>query len=202
TVMRGTAYGGSSHFRFAPSRAVLQQYAEILDDDGLRARAASDLFWDRIIAIEPSGEEEVFDLTVPVPASWLPVAIVSHNRAVFACDPHPSVASATEEILFSLVLAGSGALGYSRPLGIGIAALTLIVMSSYRQTLRAYPEGGGAYSVAKDNLGVFPSLVAAAALLIDYVLTVAVSVAAGVAAVTSAVPELFPYRTWLCVVAV
>src|SRR5207249_5695177 len=56
TVMRGTAYGGSSHFRFAPSRAVLQQYAEILDDDGLRARAASDLFWDRIIAIERSEE--------------------------------------------------------------------------------------------------------------------------------------------------
>src|SRR5205823_3294892 len=77
-----------------------------------------------------------------------------------------------------------------------------IVISSYRQTIRAYPQGGGAYIVAKDNLGVFPSLVAAAALLIDYVLTVAVSVAAGVAAVTSAVPELFPYRTWLCVVAV
>src|SRR6058998_3369258 len=82
---------------------------------------------------------------------------------------------------------------------IGIAALILIVISSYRQTIRAYPQGGGAYIVAKDNLGVFPSLVAAAALLIDYVLTVAVSVAAGVAAVTSAVPELFPYRTWLCV---
>jgi len=112
------------------------------------------------------------------------------------------VAYATEEILFVLVLAGSAALSYSLPIGIGIAALILIVISSYRQTIRAYPQGGGAYIVAKDNLGVFPSLVAAAALLIDYVLTVAVSVAAGVAAVTSAVPELFPYRTWLCVVAV
>ena len=86
TVMRGTAYGGSSHFRFAPSRAVLQQYAEILDDDGLRARAASDLFWDRIIAIEPSGEEEVFDLTVPGPASWLADGIVSHNSGALEQD--------------------------------------------------------------------------------------------------------------------
>src|SRR5207249_10023272 len=79
TVMRGTAYGGSSHFRFAPSRAVLQQYAEILDDDGLRARAASDRFWDRIVAIEPSREEQVFDLTVPGPASWLADGIASHH---------------------------------------------------------------------------------------------------------------------------
>ena len=139
----------------------------------------------------------------------LPTAQQRHERldkatalAVFASDPLSSVAYATEEILFVLVLAGSAALSYSLPIGIGIAALILIVISSYRQTIRAYPQGGGAYIVAKDNLGVFPSLVAAAALLIDYVLTVAVSVAAGVAAVTSAVPELFPYRTWLCVVAV
>src|SRR5207247_672154 len=139
----------------------------------------------------------------------LPIAHERHVRlgkatalAVFASDPLSSVAYATEEILFVLVLAGSAALSYSLPIGSGIAALILIVISSYRQTIRAYPQGGGAYIVAKDNLGVFPSLVAAAALLIDYVLTVAVSVAAGVAAVTSAVPELFPHRTWLCVVAV
>src|SRR5438132_276577 len=139
----------------------------------------------------------------------MPLAQQRHERlgkatalAVFASDPLSSVAYATEEILFVLVLAGSAALSYSLPIGIGIAALILIVISSYRQTIRAYPQGGGAYIVAKDNLGVFPSLIAAAALLIDYVLTVAVSVAAGVAAVTSAVPELFPYRTCLCVVAV
>src|SRR5262249_48110580 len=77
-----------------------------------------------------------------------------------------------------------------------------VVVSSYRQTIRAYPQGGGAYIVTKDNLGVAPGLVAAAALLIDYVLTVAVSVAAGVAAVTSAVPFLFRYRVVLCVAAV
>ena len=83
---------------------------------------------------------------------------------------------------------------YSLPIGVGIAALILIVIASYRQTIRAYPQGGGAYIVAKDNLGIVPALVAGAALLIDYVLTVAVSVAAGVDAVTSAFPPLFPYR--------
>ncbi|MGH7302454.1 MAG: APC family permease, partial [Candidatus Rokuibacteriota bacterium] len=83
-----------------------------------------------------------------------------------------------------------------------IAILIAIVVSSYRQTIRAYPQGGGAYIVSKDNLGVPAGLVAGAALLIDYVLTVAVSVAAGIAALTSAVPALFPYRPWLCVVAV
>src|SRR5881396_4430441 len=103
----------------------------------------------------------------------MPLAQARHERlgksvalAVFASDPLSSVAYATEEILFVLVLAGSAALSYSLPIGIGIAALILIVISSYRQTIRAYPQGGGAYIVAKDNLGVFPSLVAAAALLI------------------------------------
>src|SRR5574341_2600733 len=122
--------------------------------------------------------------------------------AVFASDPLSSVAYATAEILFVLILAGSAALSYALPIGIGIAALILIVITSYRQTIRAYPQGGGAYIVAKDNIGVLPALLAAAALLIDYVLTGAVSVAAGVAAVTSAVPELFPYRVWLCLLAV
>ncbi len=139
----------------------------------------------------------------------LPTAQSRHERlgkatalAVFASDALSSVAYATEEILLVLVLAGSIALSYSLPIGIGIALLIAIVISSYRQTIRAYPRGGGAYIVTKDNLGVAPGLVAGAALLIDYVLTVAVSVAAGVAAVTSAVPALFPYRVLLCVAAV
>jgi amino acid transporter len=141
--------------------------------------------------------------------SPLPTAQQRHERlgkatalAVFASDALSSVAYATEEILLVLVLAGSVALSYSLPIGIAIAALIAVVVSSYRQTIRAYPHGGGAYIVTKDNLGVLPGLVAAAALLIDYVLTVAVSVAAGVAAVTSAVPFLFRYRIWLCVGAV
>jgi amino acid transporter len=122
--------------------------------------------------------------------------------AIFASDPLSSNAYATEEILHVLILAGAVALSYSLPIATGIAALILIVITSYRQTIRAYPRGGGAYIVAKDNLGVFPSLIAGAALLTDYVLTVAVSVAAGVAAVTSAIPELVPYRVVLCVIAV
>ncbi|HXG16234.1 MAG TPA: hypothetical protein VNK50_08310, partial [Calidithermus sp.] len=136
--------------------------------------------------------------------SPLPTAQQRHERlgkaaglAIFASDPLSSNAYATEEILRVLVLAGPLALSYSLPIGAAIAALILIVISSYRQTILAYPKGGGAYIVAKDNLGVLPSLVAGAALLIDYVLTVAVSVAAGIAAVTSAVPELRPYRVTL-----
>jgi amino acid transporter len=139
----------------------------------------------------------------------LPTAQSRHERlgkatalATFASDALSSVAYATEEILLVLILAGSVALSYSLPIGIAIALLIAIVVSSYRQTILAYPQGGGAYIVSKDNLGVLPALVAAAALLIDYVLTVAVSVAAGVAAVTSALPSLYPLRIWLCVVAV
>ena len=139
----------------------------------------------------------------------LPTAQQRHERlgkatalAVFASDALSSVAYATEEILLVLVLAGTVALSYSLPIAIAIAILIAIVVSSYRQTIRAYPQGGGAYIVSKDNLGTNAGLVAGAALLIDYVLTVAVSVAAGVAALTSAVPFLFRYRVPLCVLAV
>ena len=114
--------------------------------------------------------------------------------AVFSSDALSSVAYATEEILLVLVLAGSAGLPWSLPLSGAIAVLLLIVTTSYRQTIHAYPSGGGAYIVAKENLGVYPGLIAAAALLIDYVLTVSVSVAAGVAAITSAVPVLYQYR--------
>jgi len=126
----------------------------------------------------------------------------SSALAVFSSDALSSVAYATEEILLVLILAGTAALVYSIPIGVAIAILTAIVVSSYRQTIRAYPQGGGAYIVAKDNLGTLPALTAGAALMIDYVLTVAVSVAAGVAAVTSAFPALYPYRVGLGVLAV
>ncbi len=85
-ALRGTAFGGAAHFRFAPSRAVLGEYAEILHDEELRATASSDLFWDRIVAIEPAGEEDVFDLTVPGPASWLADGVVSHNSGALEQD--------------------------------------------------------------------------------------------------------------------
>src|SRR6266545_2329160 len=109
---------------------------------------------------------------------------------------------ASEEILLVLILAGSAALSYSLPVAIGIAALLAVVVISYRQTVAAYTQGGGAYLVAKDNLGVFPALTAAAALLTDYVLTVSVSVAAGIAALTSAFPGLGSHRVTLCVLAI
>ncbi len=114
--------------------------------------------------------------------------------AVFSSDALSSVAYATEEVLLILVLAGTAALSYSLPIGIAITVLIAVVVSSYRQTILAYPQGGGAYIVTKDNLGTLPGLIAAGALLIDYVLTVAVSVAAGVAAITSAFPALYDYR--------
>jgi amino acid transporter len=122
--------------------------------------------------------------------------------AVFSSDNLSSVAYATEEILLVLVLAGAGALPLSLPIAIAIALLMAIVVSSYWHTVHAYPMGGGTYIVAKENLGRFPSLVAGAALLTDYVLTVSVSVAAGVAAITSAFPALYPERILLCLLCV
>jgi len=120
--------------------------------------------------------------------------------AIFASDALSSTAYATEEILLILILAGAGALTHSIPISMAIAALLVIVATSYRQTIRAYPNGGGAYKVAMDNLGAVPGLVAGASLVVDYTLTVAVSTAAGVAAVTSAIPELHDQRVILAVV--
>jgi replicative DNA helicase len=85
-VMRGTSYGGAAHFNFAPSRDVLMEYAELLDDEDLRQAATSDLFWDRIVEIRPDGEEEVFDLTVPDNANWIADGIVSHNSGAIEQD--------------------------------------------------------------------------------------------------------------------
>jgi amino acid transporter len=104
------------------------------------------------------------------------------------------VAYATEEILLVLILAGAAALAWSIPVSLAILFLVIVLTISYRQIIHEYPEGGGAYIVARSNLGEMPALIAAGALMIDYVLTVAVSVAAGVAAITSAVPSLFAYR--------
>jgi amino acid transporter len=119
--------------------------------------------------------------------------------AVFSSDALSSVAYATEEILLVLVLAGTAALHLSLPIALGIALLLVILTVSYRQTIQAYPSGGGAYIVAKDNLGTLAGLMAGSALLTDYVLTVAVSIAAGVAAITSAFPALAEHRVVLAV---
>jgi amino acid transporter len=122
--------------------------------------------------------------------------------AVFSSDALSSVAYATEEILLVLILAGTVALSLAIPISVAIVLLLIILTVSYRQIIYAYPEGGGAYIVAKSNIGTWAGLVAAAALIIDYVLTVAVSTAAGIAAVTSAFPTLFPYREALCLMTI
>jgi amino acid transporter len=116
---------------------------------------------------------------------------------VFSSDALSSVAYATEEILRVLLVASAAAFALVMPISIGIATLMVIVVISYRQTVRAYPNGGGAYIVSKDNLGMLAGLVAAAALLTDYVLTVSVSVVAGVFAITSALPRFLPYKIQL-----
>lgn len=126
----------------------------------------------------------------------LPTSRALHERldkirglAVFASDPISSNAYATEAILATLIVLGTGALQLALPIAIVIAILVMLVIFSYNQTIMHYPMGGGAYMVAKDNLGTLPSLLAAAPLLTSYVLTVSVSVAAGVKALASAFPE-------------
>src|SRR5437762_3871981 len=113
---------------------------------------------------------------------------------IFSADPLSSVAYATEAAMVVLVGVSVAALNLVLPISIAIAAVLAIVVVSYTQTVRAYETSGGAYVVAKDNLGTLPSLVAAAALLVDYILTVAVSVTAGVVALVSAAPSLDTHR--------
>ena len=123
--------------------------------------------------------------------------------AVFSSDALSSVAYSTEAILLVLLAAGTAAIAYLPFIAIGITLLLGILVLSYRQTIHAYPSGGGAYIVAKDNLGTRTGLVAAASLMVDYILTVSVSVSAGVAAITSAAQGtrfafLHEHRVLLC----
>ncbi|NJO74287.1 MAG: APC family permease, partial [Leptolyngbyaceae cyanobacterium RM1_406_9] len=120
--------------------------------------------------------------------------------AVFSSDALSSVAYSTEAVLIALSVAGAAAFGYVTPLSLGVALLLMTVAFSYRQTIMAYPQGGGTYIVSRENLGTIPALVAASALLIDYVLTVAVSMSAAVAAITSAVAALEEHRIELAII--
>src|SRR5829696_4573252 len=122
--------------------------------------------------------------------------------AVFASDALSSTAYATQEILGVIAAVGTLAYGYLFPISIAIITLLAIVTISYEQTIHAYPGGGGAYIVARDNLGELPAQTAGAALLTDYILTVSVSISAGVAQIVSAYPALFPYRVLIAVIAV
>src|SRR5262245_15232526 len=136
----------------------------------------------------------------------LPTADAAHQTigkaiglAVFASDALSSTSYATQEILLILAVAGTVAFGYAFPIALAIVGLLAIVTISYEQTIHAYPSGGGAYIVARDNLGEFAAQVAGAALRVDYILTVAVSVSSGVAQMASAFPALLPYRSYLAV---
>lgn len=124
------------------------------------------------------------------------------SLAVFASDALSSTAYATQEILGVLAAVGTIAFGYVFPVSLAIVILLIIVTISYEQTIHAYPGGGGAYIVARDNLGEGPAQTAGAALLTDYILTVAVSISSGVAQIVSAYPDLYPYRVWIAVGAV
>src|SRR5438874_2433256 len=135
----------------------------------------------------------------------IPSHLAHHERlsrvtglAVLSSDALSSVAYATDFIVATLVVAGTQAVDYAIPISIVIASLLAIVAFSYRQTIHAYPTGGGAYRVAKENIGQNAGLIAAASLLVDYTLTVAVSISAGVLAITSALPHLDPYRVEMC----
>jgi amino acid transporter len=118
---------------------------------------------------------------------------------VFASDAISSTAYATEEILLALVLAGVAAVTLSIYVAMAVVVLLVFVALSYQQTVHAYPSGGGSYVVARENLGLFPGMVAAGSLMVDYVMTVAVSVASGVAAIDAAFPALERERVWICV---
>src|SRR3712207_6653346 len=137
----------------------------------------------------------------PLRSSQLPETLLPKRLAMpaFCSDPLSSVAYATEEVLLVLSLGGLAALHLAWYVAVVIAVLLVVAVASYRQTCRAYPNGGGAYTVASANLGRSAGLAAASALLVDYVLTVAVSVVAGVAAITSALPGLAAHAVALSV---
>ena len=139
----------------------------------------------------------------------LPTADAPHQAigkavglAVFSSDALSSTAYATQEIMIILAMAGTAALSLVLPISVAIVALLAIVTFSYEQTIHAYPGGGGAYIVARDNLGELPAQVAGAALLMDYILTVAVSISSGVAQVASAFPAVHEHKVALAVLLV
>ncbi|MEW6716460.1 MAG: APC family permease [Chloroflexota bacterium] len=133
----------------------------------------------------------------PLPTQQLVHERLNKIRALasFSPDALSSIAYANQEIYLGLLIAGSAGLSMAWPIGLAIVALLTIVALSYFQTIKGYPSGGGSYVVARENLGTLPGLVAGAALLIDYILTAAVSLTAGVEAIASAFPIIWPYRT-------
>lgn len=154
----------------------------------------------------PSGRRLAKRLLIgePLPSDKLEGQLLPKHLAlpIFASDPLSSVAYAPQELLMILLIGGFGFLAYGPGVALAVVVLLLVVVLSYRQLIKAYPSGGGDYEVARKNLGEKAGLVVAAALLVDYVMTVAVSVASGVDNIISALPFLEPYRVWLAVGAV
>ena len=158
----------------------------------------------RTTEIKPSPNISHYLIGRPLPTADAPHQTIGKavGLAVFASDALSSTAYATQEILVILAAAGTIAFGYVFPISIVIVGLLAIVVISYEQIVHTYPQGGGAYIVASDNLGQFPALLAGAALLIEYFLTVSVSVSSGVAQIVSAYPLLFDYRVPISIVCV
>ncbi|HET7009715.1 MAG TPA: APC family permease [Anaerolineales bacterium] len=155
----------------------------------------------RTPSVQPERNWRTWLIGRPLPTADAPHQTIGKaiGLAVFASDALSSTAYATQEILGVLAAAGTIAFGYAFPISLAIVGLLAIVTISYEQTIHAYPGGGGAYIVSRDNLGESPAQVAAAALLTDYVLTVAVSISSGVAQLVSAFPELLSYRVVIAV---
>src|ERR1700751_3368720 len=155
----------------------------LLPDTGGLAMAFTDLLFGRTLASDEEGEQRVGVLA---------------GIPMLGLDALGSAAYGPEAALTLLIPLGAAGLGYIGPINGLIIALLLVVYFSYRQTIAAYPHGGGSYTVAKENLGTTAGLLAAAALMLDYVLTVAVGISAGVGALVSALPPFQPYTLWLC----
>ena len=155
----------------------------------------------RVAGFKPERSWRSWLIGRPLPTADAPHQTVSKlvGLAVFGADALSSIAYAPQETLVILAAGGTQAFGYAFPISLVITALLAIVSVSYLQTILAYPSGGGAYTVVKENLGVPAALVAGAALLMDYILLAAVTVSSGVAQIVSAFPDLYPFRVWLSI---
>src|SRR5678816_2086043 len=171
------------------------------NEDDVSSHHVGFLNLNRVAGNKPDRSWRTWLIGRPLPTADAPHQTVSKmvGLAVFGADALSSIAYAPQETLVILAAAGTQAFGYAFPISLVITALLAIVSVSYLQTIQAYPSGGGAYTVVKENLGVRAALVAGAALLMDYILLAAVTVASGVAQIVSAFPDLFPLRVWLSI---
>ncbi len=197
-VRKGTK-PGSRYVRLTPKR---ERAFEAIEPGEIRATEVANRPRSRGEAVWRGFKRTV--VGAPLSSSRLLDERLSKIKAlpIFSSDMLSSSAYATEEILLILLLAGTSAFVWSIPISLAIGALVLVVAISYSQVIRGYPQGGGSYAVAKSNLGIGPGLIAGGSLVVDYILTVAVSTAAGVAAIISAVPDLEHLRVELAVVSV